>query len=183
MKPSMQSDEQLVAAFARGERSALAELARRYETLLLGLARGLLSGRNDLACDAVQETWIRVIRFAGTFHGRSSFRTWVYRIAINQCRNVLASRPREILTGQEPAFRDESGDPHRTARAAEMNHALRMAVEDLPEDKRMVVLLCYHEDMTHEQAAEILDVPLGTIKSRLHRALEELRARLSPEVT
>lgn len=92
MKQSAQADEQLLAAFVRGETSALAELAQRYEHLLLG------------------------------------------------------------------------------------------AVADLPEDKRTVVLLCYHQGMTHEQVAEILDVPLGTIKSRLHSALQQLRARLSPEV-
>jgi RNA polymerase sigma-70 factor (ECF subfamily) len=182
MKPSTLTDEQLLAAFARGEGSALAELAGRHERGLLGLAAGLLGGRKDLACDAVQEGWVRVIRFAEKFDGRSSFKTWVYRIVINQCRNILASRPREVLIGTEPETREEASGPERPAEKAETNHALRTAVENLPEDKRMVVLLCYHEGMTHEQAAEILDVPLGTIKSRLHGALEQLRERLSPEV-
>src|SRR5215510_2230127 len=83
-------DEGLLREFVRGKREALGELARRYERALLGLASGLLDGRADLACDAVQETWVRVIRFGPTFDGRSSFKTWVYRIAINQCRTVKA---------------------------------------------------------------------------------------------
>src|SRR5512139_3993128 len=87
------TDEQLVKDFVSGRRAALGELARRYERPLLGLARGLLGGRDDLACDAIQETWVRVIRFAGQFAGASSFRTWVYRIAINQCRTLQSGRP------------------------------------------------------------------------------------------
>src|SRR5437773_12341501 len=90
------SDEQLLARFARkSDQSALGELARRHERALLGLACGMLGGREDLAVDAVQETWIRVIRFATSFHGRSSFKTWLYRIAINQCRNIRKMQSRE----------------------------------------------------------------------------------------
>lgn len=182
MAQTTQTDEQLLATFAGGQTLALGHLARRYEALLLGLASGLLGGRQDLACDAVQESWVRVIRFAGKFDGRSSFKTWIYRIVINQCRNIRSSRPREVgAPATEPHGPAESG-PARLAEAAETNHALRNAVDSLPEEKRVVVLLCYHQGMTHEQAAEILDVPLGTIKSRLHGALEQLRARLSPEV-
>src|SRR5258708_5686403 len=90
------SDESLLTEFAGGDRAALGGLARRYERALLGLATGLLEGRADMACDAVQETWVRVIRFADKFNGRSSFKTWLYRIAINQCRTVK-SRMRAVV--------------------------------------------------------------------------------------
>lgn len=174
------ADEQLLTEFVKGDRAALGELARRYEVALLGLASGVVGGQPEMACDAVQETWVRVIRFADRFGGRSSFKTWVYRIAINQCRSLLSARRIED-TGQSAGEVSRCDGPERAAEKAEQNHELRRLVEALDEDRRMVVLLCYHEGMTHESAAEILGIPLGTVKSRLHAALEELRDKLRLE--
>lgn len=174
------TDEQLLAEFVKGDQAALGALARRYEAALLGLANGLIGGRAEMACDAVQETWVRVIRFAKQFGGRSSFKTWLYRIAVNQCRSLQTVRQLAEIT--EPADRDDKSDgPERAAEKTERNHALRCAVNRLDDDRRTVVLLCYHDGMTHESAAEILGIPLGTLKSRLHAALEELRSQLSAE--
>jgi RNA polymerase sigma-70 factor, ECF subfamily len=174
------TDEQLLADFTAGERAALGELARRYERSLLGLARGLLAGRADLACDAVQETWVRVIRFRRQFVGLSSFKTWVYRIAVNQCRTLQAVRPTPADEASSPEPSGES-KPDQPLEVADQNHLVRRAVERLEDDKRFVVLLCYHAGLTHEQAAEILELPLGTLKSRLHAALTELRGTLAAE--
>ena len=180
---SSQSDEQLIARFARtGDQSALAELARRHEQSLLGLACGVLGGRRELAVDAVQETWMRVIRFGSSFTGRCSFKTWLYRIAINQCRNILKrakSQGQNELTVNEAI---EKSAAERLAERVETNHRLQRAVGELNEDRRMVLLLCYHRDMTHELAAEILEIPLGTLKSRLHAALTQLREILAVEI-
>lgn len=174
------TDEQLLADFTAGERAALGELAGRYERSLLGLAQGLLGGRPDLACDAVQETWLRVIRFGGQFMGRSTFKTWVYRIAVNQCGTLQAVRtpPTNETVSQSP---EDGSIPEQRLEAADQNHVVRRAVERLEDDKRSVVLLCYHAGLTHEQAAEILELPLGTLKSRLHAALAELRGTLAAE--
>jgi RNA polymerase sigma-70 factor (ECF subfamily) len=90
------SDEALLRAFAGGERGALGELAARYERSLLGFARGVLRSE-DLACDAVQEAWVRVIRHAETFRGRSSFKTWMYRIVINRCNDIRSGAERRGL--------------------------------------------------------------------------------------
>ena len=170
------TDEALLDHFRRGSRSALSELARRYERPLLGLASGLLDGRDDMARDAIQETWLRVIRFAGSFDGRSSLKTWLYRITINQCRTVK-SRMRGRAAGDPgahvPVPPSQVDPDDRTW--------LRTQVAALSPDKRTVLLLCYHEGMTHQLAAEILDVPLGTLKSRLHAALTTIRAGLAAE--
>lgn len=169
------TDETLLKDFVSGEHAALGELARRYERLLLGLASGLLGGDVNMACDAVQETWVRVIRFADRFDGRSSFKTWLYRIAINQCRTIK-SRVKPVVAEKNGAA---SATP--AAITADDKGWLREQVRQLSPDKRTVVLLCYHEGMTHSQAAEILEVPIGTLKSRLHAALTTLRGAMASE--
>ena len=176
------TDESLLKDFVQGWPAGLEILAQRYEQRLLGLAWGLLGGDQALALDAVQETWLRIIRFGGKFDGRSSFKTWLYRIAVNQCRNLQAAR--QIGQSSRPLDELPSPEtpPERSAQTAEQGDVLRAAVAGLGDEKSIVLLLCYHEGMTHDQAAEILGIPVGTLKSRLHAALEELRARLSPEI-
>ncbi len=182
MKAEQTSDEDLLRAFARGGKAALAELARRYERPLLGFANGLLAGRNDrVACDVVQETWLRVIRYADSFDGRSGFKTWLYRIAINQCKTVWSARPEPASSELLSVRADSAAGPDRKVQDADLADQVRLAVAQLPPEQRLVVLLCYHSGMRHEQAAEILELPLGTLKSRLHAALRELRERLSAE--
>lgn len=170
-----QTDESLLAAFAKGEDAALGELASRHERRLLGLALGLCGGNEALAREAVQETWLRVIRHAGGFRGQSSFATWVYRIAVNRCREAMererrANRQREAGPPADPAPADES-------------EWVRSAVDRLPHREREIVLLCHMRGMTHEQGAAVLGVPVGTLKSRLTRAMATLRGLWSREVS
>lgn len=172
------SDEQLLARFARDRgdsRTALQELANRHERRLLGLALGLCNGREDLAREAVQETWVRVIRHAGTFKGKSSFATWVYRIAVHRCRDVVARERalarRTSLTPAVPPGRDSDADLAWT----------RSVVGGLPQREREVVLLCHMRGMTHEQAAAVLGIPPGTLKTRMTRAMGRLRELMGEE--
>lgn len=166
------SDEHLLARFARGgcdARASLQELARRHELRLLGLALGLCGGREDLAREAVQETWVRVIRHAGKFRGKSSFATWVYRIAVHRCRDVMAQERalarRTSRAGSVPQGRDTDADLAWT----------RSVVGGLPQSEREVVMLCHMRGMTHEQAAAVLGIPPGTLKTRMTRAMGRLR--------
>lgn len=167
-------DDILLAEFVRGDARGLSVLAERYERSMLGLACGLLGGRRDLAQDAVQETWVRVIRFAKGFEGRSGVKTWLYTILVNQCRGMRVAMTR--TSADEDAAQGTGDEPARKS-----DERLRAAVESLAEGPREVVLMCYHHGLTHEVVAEVLGVPLGTVKSRLHAALRDLRAALSPE--
>jgi RNA polymerase sigma-70 factor (ECF subfamily) len=179
----------------------MGELAGRYESALLGLASGVLGGREDLAMDAVQEAWVRVIRFGGGFQGKSSVKTWLYRIVINQCRNMMAARGMDRITtslhgraspglgdSASPSARAEGdgarrngtvGSALRAAAEADELRELREAVGRLGEEKQELVLLCYHAGLTHEDAAAVLEVPVGTLKSRLHSALGQLREAMA----
>lgn len=178
-------DEDLLEAFLAGRRSALGDLARRYEQTLLGLVGGLLGHRRELAMDVVQETWVRVIRFGGNFNGRSSFKTWIYRIAINQCLSTMRSLESchpDLEQMAQQCDRGSGDRPDDDVENGERNVRLKRLVSELAPEHRAIVLLCYHEGTTHAQAAEILDIPIGTLKSRLHTALEELRRRLGSEI-
>ena len=121
---------------------------------------------------------MRVIRYGKSFHAGSSFKTWIYRITINQCKNIRDSIRKTTPNGLE----SQTDEPdHLPSPDTERSSELREAVAKLGQPRANVVLLCYHAGMTHEQAAEILQIPLGTLKSRLHAALGELRETLTPE--
>jgi RNA polymerase sigma factor (sigma-70 family) len=174
----MPTDEELLGAFARGDRHALGTLAERYEVPLLSLATAILSSQQE-ATDAIQETWLRVVRYAGSFNGASSAKTWLYRIAINQCRTLLSVRERVLPEGAGPDP-PRADDPVGKAIEKDESERLRRAVEALPQPLRETVLLCYTHGLTHAEAAEAMGVPIGTVKSRTHGALEQLRARMKP---
>ncbi|MFM9957818.1 MAG: RNA polymerase sigma factor [Phycisphaerales bacterium] len=174
---SADTDLDILRRVGRGDHDALGTLASRYEAGLLGLALGLLNGRRDLAADAVQDCWLRVLRSADRFEARSGVKAWLYRILINRCHDL-----RERAAFNPPASFSNNGQrtpaPDDSLADRERLDALRRAVDDLTPEHRLLVLLCYHAGMTHEHAAEALGIPVGTLKSRLHTALTSLRQRL-----
>ena len=180
------SDETLLRELGQGHGRALEELARRYERQLLGVAMGMMGGRRDLARDAVQESWVRVIRFAAGFNGQCQAKTWLYQIVMNQCwslHTAIAGRREKTSDAScEGSSIESTRSVEDDAIRSERAFTLRDAVGRLADEKREVILLCYHEGLTHEEAADVLGIPIGTVKSRLHAALEALRAMLSLEM-
>ncbi len=173
------ADTELLAKFAAGDRAALGELAGRHERLLLGLAMGMLGSR-ELAEEAVQDTWVRVVKAAAMFEDRSEVQTWLYRITINRCRDIARRErsQRARLNGKATSHRAASTTPADT----DLRAALRSALAHLSTIEREAVLLCHHADLTHVQAASILQVPLGTLKSRMRSAISKLQHTLRSEV-
>lgn len=178
-----ESDEQLLHRFVRGDSQSLGRLAARHERELLGLARALLPGRDELAADAVQDAWVRVIRFGSAFDHRSKVKTWLYRIVINRCRDLAVNRKHEPPPSRpsQPAISAISQSVSGDVSDADLKTRLHMALQSVPESTRLILILCYCRALSHSQVAEILDVPVGTLKSRLSAALAELRERLSKE--
>lgn len=172
------TDEELLVRFRAGDRAALGMLAERHERELVGLAVGIIGGpaQREIALEAVQETWLRVIRSAHTFKGESTVKTWLYRIAINATRDARTRTLRLRHAGDVAA-----DEPATIVQEEDRLLPLRSAVDQLSEDHRLLVLLCYHRSLTHTQAAEVLGIPPGTLKSRLHSALTALRASLAQE--
>jgi RNA polymerase sigma-70 factor (ECF subfamily) len=166
----MRSDEDLMTAVASGDETALAALIDRYAANVHAyLLRH--SGNRDDADDLLQETWVRVARSAQRFDTARRFRSWIYGIATNQARDLFRRR----MT-RERALRDLAAHPPAASGANSVDRGeLRERIAELPENMRAVLLLRYYEGMSEAEMAEILDVPRGTIKSRLHAALRRLR--------
>ncbi len=166
----MRSDEDLMAAVASGDETALAALIDRYAASVHAyLLRH--SGNREDADDLLQETWVRVARSARSFDTARRFRSWIYGIATNLARDLFRRR----MT-RERALRTLAMNPPATSGADSADRGeLRERIAELPDNMRAVLLLRYYEGMSEAEMAETLGVPRGTIKSRLHAALRRLR--------
>jgi len=172
------ADELLLERAGRGgDNKAFAELVRRHQ----GRVRGLLvrlTGDRVLADDLAQEVFLRTFRGLVGFEGRSRVSTWIYRIAYNVYLNHRA-RVRELAAlPEEFDHRAAAPDDRHSANRADLRRDLASAVCGLPEHYRAVVTLYYLEDVSYPEIADILDLPLGTVKTHLHRAKRLLRASL-----
>lgn len=162
-----------MAAVARGEEQALAALIDRYAAPLHGYLARLSRSRDD-ADDLLQDLWIRVARGARRFDPRRRFRPWAYGIATNLVRDLYrrrAVRARAPLAPEPvppPAPREEGID-------------LRTQLARLPDRLREVIVLRYYQDLGEAEMAEALGIPPGTVKSRLHAAVRELRSGYEEE--
>jgi RNA polymerase sigma-70 factor (ECF subfamily) len=173
----MPTDEELVRAVAAGDERALAELCRRWERPLYQFLFRHTGGRD--VEDLHQETWLRVVRHAGRFDARRRFSTWMFQIAVNLARDFHRRPPPEPV---DPAAiaRNAGGDDGTAASDAGLD--VRRLLAMLPEAQRSALILRYYHDLSEEEVAEILGCPRGTVKSRIHAAVERLNALAREDV-
>ena len=187
--PGVVPERELVASCRTGDHEAFAQLVRLHEGMVVSLAARLL-GEVEEARDVAQEVFLQVYRKLGAFEGRSSLRTWIYRIAINQCHNRRRfwrrrRRDRERSldeAGQAPVPPGETGhaaSPYQATLRRERARRVQAALLDLRFEQRAVLLLREVEGLTCEEVAAALGVPEGTVKSRLSRAREAMRRKLA----
>ncbi len=179
----MAADEELVAAFVTGDQEAFAELVQRYRRELFSFLHRFIN-EATLAEDLFQETFIQVYRSAATFDTKRRFRPWLFTIAANKARDHLRANLRrgtqslDNVTGhddQQATFMDlmESDVPSAPERLVDMEdaQAVRQIIARMPIIYREVLLLSYYNRFAYKEIAEVLGIPLGTVKSRLHTAL------------
>ena len=189
---SRDPDLDVLEAFRAGDPGAFDQLVARHQSRIYRLCCRLLSDR-DAALDAAQEAFIKAWRALPRFKGNARFSTWLTRIAINQCRNELRkrgtvkhTRPLSLddsVPGTDMARVDtlEAGEPgaYDTLRGEEVRAAFVTVLAEIDSDSREVLMLKEVEALSYEGMAEVLDVPVGTVRSRLHRARAEVRQRMA----
>jgi RNA polymerase sigma-70 factor (ECF subfamily) len=179
--PASASDEQLARGVQAGRANDLARLVERHHGPLLGFLYRLTGGDRPLAEDLAQESFLRLLRHIQQFEPSRPFKPWLYAIAVNAARDHFKSadaRRTESLADDFDA--PDPSSPADTALAAEQWQQVADAVRALPLHQREVVLLRYADDLPLSQIAEVLNIPVGTVKSRLSLALGRLRAMLAP---
>jgi RNA polymerase sigma-70 factor (ECF subfamily) len=170
----------LVERLRAGEARAFEELVRAYQHRVFSVAFRML-GSGAEAEEVAQEVFVRVHRSIGTFRGDAALSTWLYAITSRVCLTRLASGERKVAReGEQALLRLADDRPDATATIEERERALALhrAIAELPEDRRVVVVLRDIEGLSYDDVAAALGLEVGTVKSRLHRARMELKERL-----
>jgi RNA polymerase sigma-70 factor (ECF subfamily) len=159
-------DGELVRQFQGGDESAFVTLMQRHERRIYNLAYRMV-GRVEDARDATQDAFVSAYRHLGAFRGDAAFGTWLHRIAVNACYDLLRKRPAMTVPFEEQIGDRPSGvDPaERATASADVQRALL----SIPQEFRAVLILHEVQDLPVEEIAEALGIPSGTVKSRLHR--------------
>ena len=185
------TDKELVRRVQKGDRHAFDLLFSRYQHKILNLVSRYLRDREDVE-DVAQEAFIKAFRALPRFRGESAFYTWLYRIAINTAKNHLVARSRRPpgvdVDIEDAEFMDgtdmlkESESPEAALARDELSAEINLAISQLPDDLRSAVTLREFDGLTYEQIAEIMDCPVGTVRSRIFRAREAIDTRIEPHL-
>jgi RNA polymerase sigma-70 factor (ECF subfamily) len=174
----------LIQRYRAGEEGAFADLFHQYKTLVYRTAY-LLLGDAQAAEDALQEVFVKVYRSLDTFDPeKGAFTTWLRRITINYCLNVRRKRPASSLETLASklslsAATPQSLLPEELVISQEQVETLWQAVQHLSLPLRVVVILRYYQELPYQEIAQVLNIPLGTVKWRIHEALQVLRQELA----
>jgi RNA polymerase sigma factor (sigma-70 family) len=163
-----------------GEGSAFEELVTAYQHRVFGVAVRMLGSAAE-AQEVAQEVFLRAHRGLAGFRGDAKLSTWLYAIASRLCLNRLQRGERRLVRqGEEALLRlaDERRRPDAALERSELETALARAIAELPEERRIVVVLRDLEGLSYEEIAKVLELELGTVRSRLHRARADLRDKL-----
>ncbi len=183
------SDEVLMSRVKVGDNDAFAVLVRRYEQTLFNYACKMLGNRGD-AEDVFQETFLRIHLHSNRFRGNAPFRPWLYRIATNLCKDRLRYRKRRPEVPVSSLRQDDdwpdpvaqwtakSQRPDEAALARERSVIMERALTDLSVKHRAVFLMAHQEGMSYAEIAKALWIPVGTVKSRMKKAVNQLLAAM-----
>ncbi len=182
-------DEKLVRRVQRGEKAAFDLLVLKYQHKVAKLISRYVRDRREVE-DVTQEAFIKAYRAIGGFRGDSAFYTWLYRIGVNTAKNYLESigrrPPASDIEMETAEFIDgadglrEQATPERQLLTNEIATTVNRVIDELPGDLRTAITLREIEGMSYEEIAEIMDCPIGTVRSRIFRAREALDKELKP---
>src|SRR6476620_9543596 len=181
-------DAQLIARCIVGDdRHAFAELVKRHQSAVRACLRKLTAGNHALADDLPQDTFVLAWRNLKSFRQEARFSTWLYRIATNCWLADARKRKEELLGDRDETLGEAEADDTMVGGSAHGDHAgssalkldLERAMAVLTEGERAAIVQCYHNDLTHEEAAYVLDCPVGTVKTHVLRGKQKLKLALA----
>ena len=179
-EPEMDQGAALVATFQYGDERAFDTIFRCHKRGVYNLAYRTVGA--ELAEDVMQEVFIQVYRSLGRFRATGSFRAWVYRITLNVCRDSKRWHGRRPTVPYDEAlhFIPDQSDPADMVQDRWTYHQVESMIQTLPEDERSAVELHYLQGLSYRELSEVFGCPTGTIKARIHHAINRLRLKLFP---
>jgi len=176
-------DEDLVRRFLDGDASAFGVLVERHERRVYNLALRM-TGHEEDAKDATQDAFLSALRKLRSFRGEAAFTTWLHRVTVNACYDLLRKRQRSPLLHERPEGEPEPPEPTPSPDHADdtvLSIDVQRALLEVPEDFRVVMILHDVQDLPHDEVAATLGIPVGTVKSRLHRGRVALARALGEQ--
>ena len=177
------AEQHLIQRARNSDHEAFAALVTQHQRYVYNLALRMLKNEEE-ALDLTQETFVRAWTALPNFRGQSQFRTWLYRIATNLCYNRLPGLRRSLndlgndVIAELPETHPTFDNPAHGLESRELRSYLHQAIEELDENYRLLIALRYQNEMSYEEIAGMLNLPLGTVKTGLFRAREQLRRAL-----
>jgi RNA polymerase sigma-70 factor (ECF subfamily) len=176
-------DAECVKRVQRGDANSFEILLQRHQKATFNLVYRLL-GDYDEAAEVAQEVFLSAYKSIRQFRGDANFSTWLYRIAFNHAstrrKSLNIAHQRHIPLDGIEIIGDGAVDPAKSLEQKEIQERVQQALNGLDHDDAIIILLRDLQDVPYEEVAQMLDVPVGTVKSRLHRARQALKARLAP---
>jgi RNA polymerase sigma-70 factor, ECF subfamily len=185
-------DQQLVVKAQSGDKRAFELLVIKYQRKVERLLSRIIRNQDEIE-DVTQEAFIKAYRALGSFRGDSAFYTWLYRIAVNTAKNYLISQGRRAPTStgydaeEAENFEDATGlrdvaTPDAELMSKQIGEIVTRTIEGLPDELRTAITLREIEGLSYEEIAEIMDCPIGTVRSRIFRAREAVAVQLRPQL-
>ena len=182
-------DQQLIERIQRGDKNAFNLLVRKYQHKVVSLVSRYVNNPGDIP-DVAQEAFIKAYRAIPDFRGESAFYTWLYRIAVNTAKNYIVAqgrRPPDMDVDSQDAETSEGAEslhevanPENLMLSDEIRAEVAATLAGLPEDLRTAITLREIEGLSYEEIAEVMECPVGTVRSRIFRAREAIDKRIQP---
>ena len=182
-------DQQLIERIQRGDKNAFNLLVRKYQHKVVSLVSRYVNNPGDIP-DVAQEAFIKAYRAIPDFRGESAFYTWLYRIAVNTAKNYIVAhgrRPPDMDVDSQDAETYEGAEslhevanPENLMLSDEIRAEVAATLAGLPEDLRTAITLREIEGLSYEEIAEVMECPVGTVRSRIFRAREAIDKRIQP---
>ena len=181
---TVNNDHFYIKQVLQGDEKAFAELVERYQHMVYTLCMKMC-GQQAMAEEVAQDVFIKCYRSLSTYNGKAQFSTWLYRITYNACLDALKSRKRHASEELDQAvnLQDEEVLPHESLEISDRKEIVKKAIDQLPKEDRVIVMLFYFEEMSLKEIAKVMDMTDNHVKVKLFRCREKLAALLEDKLS